>query len=140
MLNRTVCIVGAASGRGAPDGGCEAAPEALRRSSLSTQLWRAGLDPVWDAILQPTAEPDATEAVRELCGRLSRRVQNIVERNAFPLVLGGDHSCAIGTWSAIVCVLKPPTPSTPGAAGSGIAWAGLNGRRPARSKIEPRST
>jgi ornithine--oxo-acid transaminase len=39
--------------------------------------------------------------VRELCVRLSRRVQSIVERNAFPLVLGGDHSCAIGTWSGV---------------------------------------
>ena len=101
MLNRTVCIVGAASGRGARDSGCEAGPEALRRSPLSTRLWRAGLDPVWDSTLQAEPSTDNTEAVRGLCIRLSRRVQGIAERGAFPLVLGGDHSCAIGTWSGV---------------------------------------
>ena len=128
MLNRTVCIVGAATGRGAPDGGCEAGPEALRRSSLSTQLWRAGLDPVWDAILQPAAEPDTTEAVRELCARLSRRVQGIVERNAFPLVLGGDHSCAVGTWSGVAAAVRARGPL-------GLIWidAHMDAHTPATS-------
>lgn len=101
MLNRTVCLVGAASGRGAPDGGCESGPAALRRSPLSTQLWRAGLDPTWDAIVPADEKSDATEAVRTLCTRLSQRVYRIAERGAFPLVLGGDHSCAIGTWSGV---------------------------------------
>jgi hypothetical protein len=49
-------------------------------------------------------------------------------------------SCWIGIWIAIVSTLKPPTPSMPAAAGSGIAWSELSGRSPARSKIEPRST
>ena len=50
-------------------------------------------------------------------------------------------SCAIGTWSAIVCAVvaarrrrRRPSPA------SGIRWDGLNGRRPARSNTEPRST
>jgi ornithine--oxo-acid transaminase len=107
MLNRTVCIVGAASGRGAQDSGCEAGPEALRRSTLSTRLWRAGLNPVWDSTLAAELTTDATQAVRGLCMRLSRRVQGISERGAFPLVLGGDHSCAIGTWNGVAAAVRP---------------------------------
>jgi hypothetical protein len=45
-----------------------------------------------------------------------------------------------GTRMAIEFVLNPLTPSTPGSAGSEAAWRVLNGRSPARSKIEPRST
>jgi ornithine--oxo-acid transaminase len=105
MLKRSVCIVGAASGRGARNGGCEAGPEALRRSEFSTRLWRGGLDPIWDAIVQPDPATDDTIAVRGLCTRLSRRVRSITEHGAFPLVVGGDHSCAIGTWSGVAAAV-----------------------------------
>ena len=107
MLDRAVYIVGAASGRGARNSGCEAGPEALRRSVLSTRLWRAGLNPVWDSILYATPGNDNTEAVRGVCSRLAQRVRDIAARGAFPLVLGGDHSCAIGTWSGIAGAVRP---------------------------------
>src|SRR5215475_7936243 len=107
MLDRAVHIVGAASGRGARNSGCEAGPEALRRSVLSTRLWRAGLNPVWDSILYATSELDNTEAVGNLCSRLAQRVQGIAARGAFPLVIGGDHSCAIGTWSGVATAIRP---------------------------------
>lgn len=106
MLNRNVCIVGAASGRGAKEQGCEAGPEALRRSDLATRLWRSGLDPIWEATIPAEAADDDTAAVRNLCAPLSQRVRNIAERGAFPLVLGGDHSCAIGTWSGLAAALR----------------------------------
>ena len=107
MLDRTVHIIGAASGRGARDSGCEAGPEALRRSVLSTRLWRAGLNPVWDSVLYPALGIDNTEAVHGLCSRLGQRVRGIAARGAFPLVLGGDHSCAIGTWSGVAAAIRP---------------------------------
>jgi len=107
MLDRAVHIVGAASGRGARISGCEAGPEALRRSVLSTRLWRAGLNPVWDSIFYAASETDDTEAVRGLCSSVGQRVRSIAARGAFPLVLGGDHSCAIGTWSGIASAIRP---------------------------------
>ena len=107
MLDRAVHIVGAASGRGARNGGCEAGPEALRRSVLSTRLWRAGLNPLWDSIFCAGSETDDTEAVRGVCSRLAQRVRGIAARDAFPLVLGGDHSCAIGTWSGVASAIRP---------------------------------
>jgi ornithine--oxo-acid transaminase len=110
MLNRTVSIVGAASGRGAKDHGCEAGPETLRRSDLATRLWRGGLDPIWEAIIPSEPDDDDIAAVRNLCAPLSQRVRSIVERGAFPLVLGGDHSCAIGTWSGVAAALRSRGP------------------------------
>src|SRR5215471_17311613 len=107
MLDRTVHIVGAASGRGARNSGCEAGPEALRRSVLSTRLWRAGLNPVWDSIFCAASGMDNTEAVRSLCSRVAERVCGIAAGGAFPLVLGGDHSCAIGTWSGVASAIRP---------------------------------
>ena len=107
MLDRAVHIVGAASGRGSRSRGCEAGPETLRRSALSTRLWRAGLNPVWDSIFYAASGTDNTEAVRGLCSRVGQRVRGIAARGAFPLVLGGDHSCAIGTWSGIASAIRP---------------------------------
>src|SRR5262245_50286060 len=107
MLDRAVHIVGAASGRGARNSGCEAGPEALRRSILSTRLWRAGLNPVWDSIFCAASGMDNTEAVRSLCSRVAERVCGIAAGGAFPLVLGGDHSCAIGTWSGVASAIRP---------------------------------
>jgi ornithine--oxo-acid transaminase len=110
MLNRTVSIVGAASGRGAGDRGCEAGPEALRRSDLATRLWRGGLDPIWEATIPAEPIEDDIAAVRNLCAPLSQRVRTITARGAFPLVFGGDHSCAIGTWSGVAAALRPRGP------------------------------
>ena len=110
-----VRIVAAASGSGAADPGCAAGPEALRRSDLLTRLWRGGLEPVWDATLPAPEGSDAADVVRALCQALSQRVRMLAARGAFPLVLGGDHSCAIGTWSGVA--------SAVGARGSlGLIW------------------
>jgi len=100
-LQRDIRIVAAACGRGAPEPGCAGGPEALRRSDLLTRLWRGGLDPVWDATIPAPEDSDAKSAVRSLCQNLSQRVRTLTARGAFPLVLGGDHSCAIGTWSGV---------------------------------------
>src|ERR1700675_3393504 len=110
MLNRIISIVGAASGRGAKDRGCEAGPEALRRSDLATRLWRGGLDPIWEATIAAEPIEDDIAAVRNLCAPLSERVRTIIARGAVPFVLGGDHSCAIGTWSGVAAALRPRGP------------------------------
>jgi ornithine--oxo-acid transaminase len=128
MRNRTVYLLGAACGYGAADPGCAAAPEALRRSDLAVRLWRGGLDPIWDSTIEPAPDLDAVKSVRSLSERLSRRVQKLAERGGIPLVLGGDHSCAIGTWSGMAATLRPRGPL-------GLIWidAHLDAHTPATS-------
>jgi ornithine--oxo-acid transaminase len=107
MLSRPISIVGAAIGCGAADPRCASGPETLRRSDLLVRLWSAGLDPIWeDTIAAPEAR-DPIASVRALSERLSARVRSVVERERFPLVLGGDHSCALGTWSGVAAALRP---------------------------------
>ena len=49
-------------------------------------------------------------------------------------------SCAIGTWSAIECMLKPPTPSTPAVAPQRDHVERVERPQTGRSNTEPRST
>jgi arginase len=39
--------------------------------------------------------------VHDLCARLCADVRDALADGALPIVVGGDHSCAIGTWSGV---------------------------------------
>jgi ornithine--oxo-acid transaminase len=107
MLMRKIALIGAAVGCGATDPRCASGPDVLRRSDLLVRLWAGGLDPVWDATLTAPDGPDPASSIGNLAGRLAARVQGAIERGAFPLVVGGDHSCALGTWAGVAAALRP---------------------------------
>jgi ornithine--oxo-acid transaminase len=107
MLVRKVSLLGAAVGCGATDPRCASGPDALRRSDLLVRLWAGGLDPVWDATISAPDGPDPAASIGSLAARVAARVQTVVEHGAFPLVLGGDHSCALGTWAGVAAALRP---------------------------------
>jgi arginase len=96
---RTLVVIGAASGAGAPDPGCAEGPDALRRYRVfrDTPLQHVK----WDAILRVPrhAQNSPVHAVAALGARLAAKVKRVLRAGDFPLVVGGDHSCAIGTWS-----------------------------------------
>ncbi len=98
---RTIMIIGAASGAGAPDPACAKGPAALRRYHVfhDTPLQHVK----WDAILRvPRAQQDTPlHAVASISSRLASEVEAVLKAGNFPLVVGGDHSCAIGTWSGV---------------------------------------
>lgn len=93
-------MIGVACGLGAQDHGCEDGPLYLR----ALKVFQGGDIPVaWGDMLQPGAASHESPiaATAELCFRLANCVQNTLEAGYFPLVVGGDHSCAIGTWSGV---------------------------------------
>ncbi|MDP2265534.1 MAG: arginase [Thiobacillus sp.] len=98
---RSIIVIGAASGTGAPDPSCAEGPDALRhyKTFLDTPLQHVA----WDNILRvPRAQPDTPlHAVASLSTRLAAEVEAVLQAGNFPLVVGGDHSCAIGTWSGV---------------------------------------
>jgi arginase len=108
--SRTLVIIGAASGAGAPDPGCAEGPDALRHYRVfhDTPLQHVA----WDAILHvPRAAQDTPlHAVAALGERLAAEVETVLQAGHFPLVVGGDHSCAIGTWSGVHRVLADRGP------------------------------
>lgn len=96
-------LIGAAVGLGAQDQRCADGPDALLASGLSGFLNARGIDTVWREIVheEPELRTHRLKAVTAFCAQLADRVLRSLGTHRFPVVLGGDHSCAIGTWSAV---------------------------------------
>ena len=95
-------LIGVACGRGAKDAACALGPWALREDGLAARLGDRGIAAAWDEILE-IAPGDlgvsALDAVAGIGGRLAASVQRQVVAGAPFAVIGGDHSCAVGTWT-----------------------------------------
>ena len=102
-------VVGVASGFGAGDQGCEAAPDALRASHLTARLRARGFQARWTPVIRPRASDrnDSLKVVHHICERLSNRVEHIVQDGDLPIVVGGDHTSAIGTWKGVAHAMQP---------------------------------
>lgn len=100
---RQIDFVGVASGCGAPDPGCEAAADTLRATQMTARLRARGFRVRWAPVIRPAAayRANSLQAVRTVCVRLARRVEGIVREGDLPVVVGGDHTCAIGTWKGV---------------------------------------
>ncbi len=107
---RNIIVIGAASGAGAPDAATAEGPDALRHYHVFHDTPLQHVE--WDAILHvPRAEQDTPlHAVAALGERLAAEVEAVLLAGNFPLVVGGDHSCAIGTWSGVHRVLADQGP------------------------------
>lgn len=93
-------LIGVASGLGAKDHGCEDGPLFLRELNV----FQGGkIQAAWDGMLRPDPAniDEPIVAITELSVRLAERVQGALAAGRFPLVVGGDHSCAIDTWSGV---------------------------------------
>ena len=101
LPTRSIIVIGAASGAGAPDPGTAEGPDALRRYRVFHHTPLQHVE--WGAILHvPRAARDTPlHAVAALGARLAAEVETVLRAGNFPLVVGGDHSCAIGTWSGV---------------------------------------
>src|SRR5918992_1496375 len=91
---KAVQLVGVASGCGAPDSGCEAAADTLRATALTGRLRAHGVRARWAPVIRPAKayRADSLRAVRKVCVRLARRVEQIVREGETPVVVGGDHT------------------------------------------------
>jgi arginase len=105
---RQIELVGVASGCGAPDPGCEAAADTLRATQMTSRLRARGFRVRWAPVIRPAAafRANSLRAVRTVCVRLARRVEGIVRDGDLPVVVGGDHTCAIGTWKGVAHAVK----------------------------------
>jgi arginase len=110
------------------DQSCAKGPETLRAGGLIFHLRQAGIEAAWNATLCSTAGRDAVANVSAVAQRLARRTEALARRGQTPLVLGGDHSCAVGTWKGIAGALARRGPL-------GLIWidAHLDAHTPATS-------
>jgi arginase len=104
-MERQIQLIGAGWGLGGADPGCADAPEALA-PLLTARLKRCGRMPAIGPMLRPVASERRKQlAVSKLCGLLASAVAEAIRRGQLPCVLGGDHSCAGGTWTGVARAL-----------------------------------
>jgi arginase len=105
---KAIQVVGVASGCGARDTGCEAGADVLRAMRITSRLRAHGYSARWTDVIRPAAayRADTLRAVAKICARLARRAERIVREGDLPIVVGGDHTSAIGTWKGIAYALQ----------------------------------
>lgn len=107
---RDVAIIGVASGWGAPDRGCEDGPQALQASGIMQCLNIEGRSVPSLEMLQVsdfTQSQDVLVRVADIDRRLAAQVAAQLKEHVLPIVVGGDHACAVGTWSGVRAALPP---------------------------------
>ena len=111
-----VAIIGAELDLGAGRRGVDMGPSAIRYAGLGERLAALGIaSEDWGNVytrVRETMEAGEENArflpeIREVCERIAEQVRNAVENGLTPLVLGGDHSVAIGTIGGLASVHGP---------------------------------
>jgi arginase len=111
-----VVVIGAPLDLGAGRRGVDMGPSAIRYAGLDRRLAEMGLEVEdWGNIQVPV--PEATSLgdeharflpeVKAVCEQVARCVRQAIEKGAFPLVLGGDHSIALGSLGALASAYGP---------------------------------
>jgi arginase len=96
----TVNLIGAAWGLGATEAGCESGPETLQSREMERQIKKYGMVPAWQALIRaPSPHGDALRTVSSLCHQLADATEQLAVSGQPFGIIGGDHSCAIGTWN-----------------------------------------
>jgi len=105
----TIELIGAPTDIGAADRGSSMGPEALRVAGLDLMLRKMGLSVVDGGNVSGPPNPDAAVSngyrhlaeTAEWCRSLQAAVAASLAAGRLPLVMGGDHSIAIGSIAAV---------------------------------------
>ncbi|HWA39847.1 MAG TPA: arginase [Burkholderiales bacterium] len=104
-MERHIEVIGAAWGLGGADPGCADAPDVLA-PRLLRRLQECGVAASAGPIVRaPAPGRNKAATVGRLCGELASAVAAALRGGRLPCVLGGDHSCAGGTWSGVARAL-----------------------------------
>lgn len=104
-----VRIIGAASGLGAQDQACADGPVAFHRSQAWHELAHHPRVDWGRTLFAPVGDGGGPAGrIAGLCRHLADEVEHALRGGEFPVVIGGDHSVAIGTWSGVARVAGEP--------------------------------
>lgn len=115
MSEKSVSILGVPLGYGASMAGVDIGPAALRVARLNQRIARLEykVHDLGDLRLErPQSFPeegDKLKYVREIssaCEQLAAEVEKILTEGELPLVLGGDHSIAIGSFAGVASYFR----------------------------------
>jgi arginase len=106
QANAGVAIIGAALDLGSGRRGVDMGPSAIRYAGLDARIEELGRRcEDWGNVITAVAEASSVgddrmrflPQIKETCERVANLVVRAVEETLLPLVLGGDHSVALGT-------------------------------------------
>lgn len=126
MDKRKLAILGAPLDLGSARRGVDMGPSAIRYSGLQERLERLGFEVddcgnVTAELPEVAAKTDDRArflpAILASCSQIARRVADIAEGGNLPVVLGGDHSIAMGTLAGLHSVFGP----------GGVLWVDAHG-------------
>ena len=130
VTEREVRIIGVPLDLGASRRGTDVGPSAMRIAGLGGHIRRLGYQVAReDDIPAPAMETQVSsnekarfkEQILEVCTKLAHEVKRHLEDGAFPLVLGGDHSIAMGTVAGVSSYFKDRNESL------GLIWFDAHG-------------
>ena len=97
-------VIGAASGLGAPDKRCARGPAAIWKAGQRYAI--PGIE--WGPIVEPTPHVEGFDGVASFSADLADTVAKVLRPGERVAVIGGDHSCAIGTWNGVARSVAAP--------------------------------
>lgn len=106
-MNKTISLVGVPMDLGQCRRGVDMGPSAIRYAGVKKRLQNLNHEIIDLGDIKVPSAREEKNALRNLSEvvlanqRLAKTVDNIVTKNSFPLVLGGDHSIAIGTLAGL---------------------------------------
>jgi arginase len=126
VTDRRIAIIGAPLDLGAGRRGVDMGPSAIRYAGLEARLDALGYDcfdwgNVATAVAEATTEGDPHARfladIKEACKHVAQRVAEAVRTGVVPIVLGGDHSVALGTLGGLASARGP----------GGVLWLDAHG-------------
>ena len=115
VTDREIRIIGVPLDLGASRRGTDVGPSALRIAGLGAHLRRLGFkvgreeDIYAPAMETRTVEDEKARykpQILDVCTQLAHEVKRHLNEGALPLVLGGDHSIAMGTFAGTASYLR----------------------------------
>jgi arginase len=103
-MQHRIKLIGAAIDACAGTKGAADTPDRLARNG-----WLKPLNLEFEKIIYYAGERNNIPKLESYFTDLAKTTRDTVAENKFPIVVGGDHSCAIGTWSGIASALKNQT-------------------------------
>ena len=108
-LANKISVIGVASCYGAKDMRCADAPIVFQKLA-DTPLFKESENITWVKNIYPdhipTSNSDKISVISEVCKQLARHTNHTIRNQESFVVIGGDHSCAIGTWSGAYSALQ----------------------------------
>jgi arginase len=111
----SICLIGAESGWGAGIRSTQDGPAALRELGLGEWLIERGLAATWHAAVRSArhhaeganlAQQQIFDLVATHCSELAAAVAGAMAGGGLPVVIGGDHAVAMGSWGGVARALK----------------------------------